>query len=274
MLPLEQFFARLRVRKGRAFMPYVTAGFPSAGAMPGVFSMLRDAGADVLELGVPFSDPIADGATIQHTSQVALERGADLASSLRACELAATAGLRVVLMSYANPVWQAGLARFARRASSAGAQGLIVPDLPLEESAAWSAACASERIALVLMAAPTTPDVRLAEIGARTRGFLYYVSLTGVTGERSKLPAGLAARVRAVRSAVRVPVCVGFGIGTPVQAAAAAVPADGVIVGSALVRRLGGWPKNRAATAFWARSMARAVHRAISPRAMSLGNSR
>ncbi len=263
MLPLERWFARLRVRRGRAFMPFVTAGYPDLKSMPAVLRMLRDAGADVLELGVPFSDPIADGATVQRTSQVALDKGADLDRSLAVARTAAELGLQVVLMSYGNPLLQAGLDRFPARAAAAGVRGLIVPDLPLEESASWSRAFADAGIALVLMAAPTTPAARLAEIGRRTRGFLYYVSLTGVTGERSALPAGLGARLREVRRAVPAPVCVGFGIGTPAQAAAAAAASDGVIVGSAVVRRLDGWPKNRAATARWARAMAGAVHRAI-----------
>ncbi|MEK7767283.1 MAG: tryptophan synthase subunit alpha, partial [bacterium] len=198
-LPLESWFARRRTARLRAFMPYVTAGYPSFGAMPGILDMLRDAGADCLELGVPFSDPVADGVTIQASSQAALEGGATPERCLRVAERAARLGHRVVLMSYANPLLRGGLRASARRIVAAGVAGIIVPDLPLEEARGWSEAFAHAGVAQVLMAAPTTPGARLRAIDRATRGFLYYVSLTGVTGERRRLPAGLAVRLRALR---------------------------------------------------------------------------
>ncbi|MEK7476780.1 MAG: tryptophan synthase subunit alpha [Candidatus Coatesbacteria bacterium] len=260
---LESYFRATGTGRRGAFMPYVTAGYPSAGAMPGILGMLAGSGADCVEIGVPFSDPVADGVTIQRASEVALARGGGLAGALRAVQTAARMGLRPVLMSYANPLWQAGLPALARRLADAGAQGVIVPDLPLELAGSWSAAFAEQGLALVLFAAPTTPAARLRQAGRNTRGFLYYVSLAGVTGERRSLPRGLAARLRTVRRIARSPVCVGFGVSTPRQAAAVARVADGVIVGAAVVRRLEGWGRGvekRRAIARWTASMARAVH--------------
>ena len=265
-MPLEEFFAERASARRPAFMPYVTAGYPSASAMPGIMRMLADAGADCVEVGVPFSDPVADGVTIQHASEVALAKGARLAGALAAAGLAARAGLRPVLMSYANPLWQAGLRKLAFRAADAGAEGVIVPDLPLDAAPAWSRAFARAGLSLVLFAAPTTTPERLRRAGRLTRGFLYYVSLAGVTGERKRLATGLLARVRAVKAAARVPVCVGFGVATPVQASQVARAADGVIVGAALVRRLGEWREGaakRREIGRWARSMARSVHSAV-----------
>jgi len=263
MLVLEEYFRASWPGRRGAFMPYVTAGYPSAAAMPGVLGMLADAGADCVEIGVPFSDPVADGVTIQRASQAALDRGGGLDGALRAVNIAARHGLRPVLMSYANPLWQARLPALARRLAGAGGQGVIVPDLPLELAAAWSGSFSREGLCLVLFAAPTTPVSRLRLAGRLTRGFLYYVSLAGVTGERRVLPAGLAARLREVRQAARASVCAGFGISTPAQAAAVAREADGVIVGAAFVRRLEGWNRGagkRVEITRWARSMARAVH--------------
>jgi tryptophan synthase alpha chain len=268
-LALEAYFRAAGTGRRGAFMPYVTAGFPSAGAMPGILGMLAGAGADCVEIGVPFSDPVADGVTIQRASEAALARGGGLTGALRAAETAARAGLRPVLMSYANPVWQAGLPALARRLVDAGGQGVIVPDLPLELARSWSAAFAEEGLALVLFAAPTTPDARLRAAGRLTRGFLYYVSLAGVTGERRSLPRGLAERLRTVRRVARASVCAGFGVSTPRQAAAVAREADGVIVGSALVRRLESWDEGaakRREISRWTRSMAQAVHAAAKSR--------
>jgi tryptophan synthase alpha chain len=265
-LALEEWFAESRPRLRGAFMPYVTTGYPSPSAMPGIMAMLADAGVDIVEVGVPFSDPVADGVTIQRASQVALSRGAGLDTALRAVEAAARRGLRPVLMSYGNLLWQAGLGALARRLAGAGGQGVIVPDLPLELAPEWSRSFADRRLALVLFSAPTTPLERLRLAGRLTRGFLYYVSLAGVTGERRALPVGLAARLRTVRKHTRVPVCVGFGISSPAQAAAVAREADGVIVGAAMVRRLGSWGQGaakRREIARWVRSMAGAVHSAV-----------
>ena len=260
---LASFLARTRLAGRAAFMPFITAGFPSRSAMPGILSMLKDGGADCLELGVPFSDPIADGATIQRTSSAALAGGMTLARALRIASVAARMGHRVVVMSYANPLMRAGLRELPRTLASAGVGGLLVPDLPLEEAGEWRERLRGAGVALALFAAPTTPVKRLRRINALTGAFVYYVSLTGVTGERTALPKGLAARLREVRRAVSSPVCVGFGISNPEQARMVARAADGVIVASALVRRLEGWARGaaqRRAIARWVESMARGVH--------------
>jgi tryptophan synthase alpha chain len=243
-------------------MPFVTAGFPSSGAMPGILSMLKDGGADCLELGVPFSDPIADGATIQRASAAALEGGMTMRGSLATAEAAARIGHRVVLMSYANPLMQTGRAALGRSLASAGVAGLLVPDLPLEEAGEWREALRASGVALALFAAPTTPPARLRMIDATTDAFIYYVSLAGVTGERRSLAPGLAGRLGSVRRSVASPVCVGFGVSSPSQAGAVSRSADGVIIGSALVRRLAEWghkTSERRATARWIASVARAV---------------
>lgn len=279
-LSLEEYFQGLKRRRAAAFMPYVTSGYPSRHAMHGILGMLAANGADCVELGLPFSDPIADGVTIQHASQRALDQGATFDQVMRQAEYAARLGLRVVLMSYANPLVQGGppawrnrLARHGavelalhatvRKLSGAGIQGLIVPDLPLEEAAIWGSICAGAGVALTLFAAPTTPLKRLAMVDRLSHAFIYYVSLTGVTGERAALPRGLAIRLRTVRRVVRTPVCVGFGVSTPAQAALVAKWAQGVIVGSALVRRLAGWGQGagkRREIGRWVRSVAAAVH--------------
>lgn len=262
-LPLEGYLLARRAARRAAFMPFVTVGYPSRKETGEVLRMLADNGADCVELGVPFSDPIAEGVTIQHSSQVALERGVGLADVMRHAELAARLGLRVAVMSYANPLLQAGLQSFSRRLRDAGGQGAIVPDLPLEEVGPWGEIFARNGIVLALFAAPTTPPDRLRTIDRLSRGFIYYVSLTGVTGERAALYGGLVPRLRRLRRTLRTPLCVGFGVSTPRQAAAVAAHAEGVIVGSALVRRLSDWAggaAKRRQIARWAGSVARAVH--------------
>jgi tryptophan synthase alpha chain len=190
----------------------------------------------VIELGAPFSDPLADGPVIHAAATEALTAGATLPKVL---DVAGTIAGRVpvVLMCYANPIMARGLERFADSLLESGVSGLIVPDLPLEEAQDVRAACAQRGLALVPLAAPTTPTERLAQIGAAASGFLYTVSLTGTTGERAMVQDGLAAVVARAGESTSVPVAVGFGIGTPEQAAAAAAAgADGVIIGSRLVR--------------------------------------
>jgi tryptophan synthase alpha chain len=219
-------------------MPYFTLGYPNPEASLDILQAIAEAGADIIELGVPFSDPLADGPTIQHSTQVALENGATAA---RCLELAA--GLRargieqpLLLMSYVNPILAYGLDKFVRDASLAGADGFILPDLPPEEAADMEAACRANGCALVYLLAPTSTPARAAAIAARTTGFLYLVSLTGVTGARAALADGLGAFIQRARAQARTPVAVGFGISTPAQARAVGELADGVIVGSALVR--------------------------------------
>jgi len=265
-LGLEAFLLRMGAGKCAVFMPYVTAGYPSPRAMPAIFRMLAGSGARIVELGVPFSDPVADGPVIQASTTAALEAGVTPESCLGMAESAANAGLKVVMMGYANPWLSMGLRTATRRMADAGVQGLIVPDLPMEESAEWREAAAARGIALPLFAAPNTPVERLRAIDRLSTGFIYYVSVSGVTGERSNLPAPLVNRLKWMKARLDTPVAVGFGVSTPAQAGALAPYASGIIVGSALVRRLSGWnqsAKNRANTGRWTASMARAACGAI-----------
>jgi tryptophan synthase alpha chain len=224
--------------KRAALMPYLMGGYPSLEESVACGLAAADAGADLLELGIPFSDPLADGPVIHAAGTAALAAGATPHGVLGVCrELAER--VPVVLMVYANIVLTAGAEAFALKAAAAGASGLIVPDLPHDESAELRAACDAEGLALVPLVAPTTTPERIAAIGADARGFVYTVSLTGTTGERAELPPDLAETVERVRASTEVPVAVGFGISTPEQAGAVAELADGVIVGTRIVRAAG-----------------------------------
>jgi tryptophan synthase alpha chain len=224
--------------KRAALMPYLMGGYPSIEESVAAGLAAADAGADLLELGIPFSDPLADGPVIHAAGTAALSAGATPHGVLGVCERLAVR-VPVVLMVYANIVLTAGVDAFALRAASAGASGLIVPDLPHDEAAELRAACDSEGLALVPLVAPTSTPERIAAIGADARGFVYTVSLTGTTGERDELPPGLAETVERVRASTELPVAVGFGISTPEQARSVAELADGVIVGSRVVRAAG-----------------------------------
>ena len=221
--------------KRAALMPYLMGGHPGLDSSVEAGLAAAGAGADLIELGVPFSDPLADGPVIHAAATEALAAGATPHGVLRVCERLAEQ-VPVVLMVYVNVVMTAGARAFALRAAAAGASGLIVPDLPHDEAGEVRAACDAEGLALVPLVAPTTTPARIAEIGAGARGFVYTVSLTGTTGERSELPPGLSETVARVRSASEVPVAVGFGISTAEHARAVAQLADGVIVGSRVVR--------------------------------------
>jgi tryptophan synthase alpha chain len=222
--------------KRAALMPYLMGGFPDIDSSRAIGEAYADAGADLVELGVPFSDPLADGPVIHAAGTAALAGGANLPSVLDIGRELADA-VPVVLMCYANLVFARGAERLADDLAARGISGLIVPDLPLEEAGDVLAACDAAAIALVALVAPTTPDDRLAAIARRARGFVYTVALTGTTGERSKLAEELPGILARAKARFDVPVAVGFGIGTPAAAAEAAdAGADGVIVGSRLVR--------------------------------------
>ncbi|WP_433361786.1 tryptophan synthase subunit alpha [Actinoplanes sp. CA-142083] len=222
-------------RGGKALVPYVTGGISDD--WTDYVLAYAAAGADAIEIGLPFSDPMLDGVTIQQASDRALSRGATIESILgNLSEIKVDVPL--IVMTYANLVFRQRPEAFCRRLAAVGVTGLIVPDLPVDEAAAVELAAAEAGIALILLAAPVTPDDRLAEIGARSRGFVYAVSLMGTTGEREALDdaaARLAGRVKAVTG---LPVLIGFGVSTPAQAAAAAAHADGAVVASALMRRV------------------------------------
>jgi tryptophan synthase alpha chain len=222
--------------KRAALMPYLMGGFPSLDGSRRIGEAYLDHGADLVELGVPYSDPLADGPVIQAAGTQALRAGATLDGVLEVGE-ALAARAPVILMAYANLILARGPERLAGEMAERGLAGLIVPDLPLEESGEVLAACDAAGIALVPLVAPTTPDERLASIGAQARGFVYTVSVTGTTGERTALADRFAEIVARTAAHTEVPVALGFGISTPEQARQAAdAGADGVIVGSRLVR--------------------------------------
>jgi tryptophan synthase alpha chain len=219
-----------------ALMPYLMGGFPTLDGSRAVGEAYAEGGADLVELGVPFSDPLADGPVIHAAGTAALAAGATVHGVLEVGRTLAES-LPVVLMCYANLVLARGPERFADELAGRGISGLIVPDLPLEEADGTLAACDAAGVALVPLVAPTTPDDRLAAIGARARGFIYTVSVTGTTGERRDLAADLGGMLGRVKAHSTVPVALGFGIGTAEAAAQAAdAGADGVIIGSRLVR--------------------------------------
>jgi tryptophan synthase alpha chain len=223
--------------EGRAaLMPYMMAGFPDHESSLAVAASYAENGADLIELGIPFSDPLADGPTIHAAATAALATGASMESALEVCESVAKR-VPVVLMAYANMVLaKGGAEEFARRAAGAGAAGAIVPDLPLGEGDRTREALAGAGLNLIPLLAPTTSPKRRAQICAAARGFVYVVSTVGTTGERDQLPGGLADLIAAAKADSEVPVAVGFGIGTPAQAAKVGEQADGVIIGSRLVR--------------------------------------
>jgi tryptophan synthase alpha chain len=237
---IAEAFASARADGRRAaLMPYMMGGYPDLARSAEIGLAYARGGANLIELGVPFSDPLADGPVIHAAGTAALQNGTTLPLVLEVCRTVA-ASVPVVLMCYANAIVARGLERFADALLDSGASGVIVPDMPLEESEAMLAACDERGLALVPLAAPTTPGERLATIGRRARGFLYTVSLTGTTGERAALDGSLQRIVERARAHTAVPVAVGFGISTPEQvAAAAAAGADGVIIGTRLVRAAG-----------------------------------
>jgi tryptophan synthase alpha chain len=236
---IDETFERLKERGDKALIGYVTAGFPTLDSFEAVVPKLQEAGMDILEIGIPFSDPIADGPTIQHASQVALENGVTLKWTLEATQrLRAKTTMPFIYMSYCNPIYAMGVEHFFQSAKEAGVDGVIIPDLIPEEAEIYSVAAEKHGIHLIYLASPTTPLDRLKTIGRDTRGFLYVVSLTGVTGARQELPKNLSVFVKQAKRVSQAPVAVGFGISTPEQAREAARFADGVIVGSALIKAL------------------------------------
>jgi len=225
--------------KSRALIPYLTAGFPTPAVSLAALRRVADAGADFVEVGVPFSDPLADGPTIQRTTQAALEQGMTVPRVLALIREAALA-VPIIIMTYLNPVLAYGVERFAQEAQDAGAAGVLLTDLPAGADPAVEAAVTNSALSLIRLVAPTTDDRRLSTALQGATGFVYLISRLGVTGARADVPPDLDAQVRRVRAAspARLPVAVGFGIGTPAQAAAAARSADGVVVGSALMDAL------------------------------------
>lgn len=237
-------FAAAKAAGRTALIPFVTAGYPSLAATEATIPALVRGGADVIEIGVPFSDPLADGATIQRASQAALANGVTLTDCIALVRrLRADRGLTaaLILFGYYNPILQYGPARFVADAAAAGADGFIVPDLPTEESGELLAACRAHGRDLIFLLAPTSTDARIADVAERASGFVYCVSLTGVTGGRQELP-DLAAYLGRVRQRTDLPLAVGFGISTAAHVRQVGALAEGAVVGSALIAHLDGVP--------------------------------
>lgn len=235
---IEQTFARAREEGRATFMPFFTIGFPDLPTSLKVIEALVEVGADAVEIGVPFSDPLADGPTVQHSSQVALNNGITVADCIGAVRTLRERGVGVplVMMGYINPIMTYGVERYAADAAAAGANGFIVPDLPVEEADDFLAACAKHNLSLTPLLAPTSTPSRIRQVTAGAQGFVYLVPITGVTGVRDTLPPDLPDYVRRVRSLTTLPLALGFGISRPEHVRAIAKLADGVVVGSALLR--------------------------------------
>lgn len=235
---IQACFEKARSDKRAALMPYFTLGYPSITESFEIVRGIADHGADLIELGVPFSDPLADGPVIQHSTQVALEQGMNVEKALNIAQNLRKAGLTqaLLLMGYINPILSYGIEKYVNDAADCGIDGLIVPDLPMHEAGELEKICYIKEMALIAMLAPNSTDQRIGMVNAHARGFLYLVSLTGVTGERESLPEDLSNFIRRVRAVCNIPLAVGFGISTPAQAHTVAQLADGVIIGSAIIR--------------------------------------
>jgi tryptophan synthase alpha chain len=248
--PILAAFARARAEGRPALIPYVMAGYPDLATSEALAVALGESGADILELGVPFSDPQADGATIQAASQKALEQGMTLAAALElAGRITARISTPLVMMTYYNPIFAYGLAHFCEAAANAGVAGLIVPDLPPEEAEVLDQAAAPHNLALVYLVAPTSTEERIARIAraaeANGRGFLYCVSLSGVTGARDRLPQHLAAFLARVRAQTTLPLAVGFGVSRAEHVVEIGQIADGAVVASALLNAVDAAPPEK-----------------------------
>ena len=234
---IDQKFMALRKANKKAFIPYITAGDPDLAVTEQLVLALEKAGADIIELGVPFSDPMADGPVIQAASFRALEKGTNLRQILDLVgRIRRVSDVPIALMSYYNPVFHFGDQAFAAAASAAGVDGVIIPDLPVDEADVLRREAAAKGLAVIFFMAPTTPPARMQAIADAATGFIYYVAVAGVTGARRAVAAEIAQKLRQIKQVTDQPVCVGFGVSTPAQAQEIARGADGVIVGSALVR--------------------------------------
>lgn len=241
------------------FMPYFPLGYPDLDTSIEIIEALAKEGADVIEVGLSFSDPLADGPVIQHATQVALRNGITVQASMLALRELRRRGVTIplVLMGYYNPLLSYGLERFAHTARQEGADGFIIPDLPMEEAGEFEPLTGG--LPLIRMLAPTTTDDRMEAIARPARGFIYLVSVTGTTGVRASVFEGLGDLITRVRAYTAIPVCVGFGIGTPEQAREVGAIADGVIVGSACVRAIGESPQPVVAAGRFAASFKEAL---------------
>jgi len=233
---IDLLFKSLKTEGKKALVPFLTAGDPDLAYTRDLVLGLEESGAHMIELGVPFSDPIADGPVIQASSLRALRQGIDITKILALVhELRQKTDIPLVLMTYFNPVYRLGLEKTARQASLAGVDGFVIPDLPLEESAEWRVSAGENNLDAIFLVAPNTPQSRAKYIAQKTNGFLYAVSVTGVTGKRKEIPQGLTDYLTILRSVTDKPLVVGFGISSPSHVRKIGPLCDGVIVGSALI---------------------------------------
>jgi len=233
---IELLFKGLKMETKKALIPFITAGDPDLASTRDLIFMLEECGAHIIELGVPFSDPLADGPVIQAASLRALSQGIDLKKILALVdEVRQRSDIPLILMTYYNPVYQFGLEQLARQASMAGVDGFIIPDLPPEEAAEWMDLTKANNLDVIFLVAPNTPLSRARFVASKTTGFLYAVSVTGITGKREGIPEGLTDYLKILRSITDKPLVIGFGISSPSQVKEIAPISDGVVVGSALV---------------------------------------
>ncbi len=247
---IDAVFARLKEKKQKAFIPYIGAGVPGAKETVDLALLLESLGADILELGYPFSDPMADGLVNQAAATRALELGVTDEVYLGMVKaIREKSNIPIMVFSYLNPIFKLGMEDFAQRAKAAGADGFLLVDMPVEESAEFQEVCRKLDLRLIFLAAPTTTPVRLQRLLKEASGFLYYISRTGITGEQAKFQENFETKLDAVKKASKLPVVVGFGISTAEQVRAVCGLCDGAVVGSALVRRTlekKPWPEIRA----------------------------
>ena len=236
MSRIDRTYKILKNRGQVALIPFIVAGDPDLEITEALVLKMVGSGADIIELGVPFSDPLADGPIIQAASQRALQKGVNLRDIFRLAERLKEIDISLVLMGYFNPIFQYGLKDFARDCHRNGIDGVIIPDLPPEEAGLWIGEARRMNLDTIFLIAPTSPPERIRLVARCSRGFIYYVSVTGVTGAREKLPEELELAVKRIKGHSRKPVVVGFGISTPEQAKTVSRFADGVIVGSAIVK--------------------------------------
>jgi tryptophan synthase alpha chain len=246
---IDATFAKLKSAGRTALIPYVTVGDPSLATMPALLDAITEAGADVIELGVPFSDPMADGPVIQRASERALAQQVGLRDVLALVQdfRVRNRATPIVLMGYANPIEAMGETRFADRAASAGVDGVLVVDYPPEEAADFAQLLHAREIAPIFLLSPTTPEARIAALAALARGYVYYVSLKGVTGAGHLNVADVARRLAEIRRHVRLPVGVGFGIRDAASARAIAAHADAIVIGSRIIEEIEQAPPGEAA---------------------------
>jgi len=238
---IDKKFSGLRKRGEKAFIAYITAGYPNLPATEKIIHILEDAGVDIIELGMPFSDPMADGLTIQRASEHSLRQGTTLKKVLKlVSRVRKKSAIPLVLMSYLNPVYNYGVRKFIDEAALAGLDGAIFPDLPPEEAGMFREVIKRRDFCLIFLASSASTPHRWKAIARASRGFVYYISLMGVTGARQKLPPDIYENVKRIKRITTKPVCVGFGVSNPRQAGKVADVADGVIVGSAIVNEISG----------------------------------